>query len=134
MSTAVKKIVRRLGLSGFAGFDFVIEHSTGKPFLIEINPRATQTSHLQLGIRGDLAAALCAAVSGSPMPNRPSVTAREAIVLWPHISEDLLPANLMQSLYFDTPSNDPEVVRLYGSAKRSTLSAAMKSLWKTARI
>src|SRR4029077_5329358 len=49
MSTAVKKIVRRLGLSGFAGFDFVIEDRTGKAFLIEINPRATQTCHLQLG-------------------------------------------------------------------------------------
>jgi Biotin carboxylase len=134
MSAAVKKIVQRLGLSGFAGFDFVIEHCTGNPFLIEINPRATQTCHLQLGMRGDLAAALCAAVSGSPMPNRASVTASDAIVLWPHVSQDLLPANLMQSVYFDTPNNDPEVVRLYGSAKRSTLSTAMKSLWKTARI
>ena len=133
MSAAGKKIVRRLGLSGFAGFDFVIEDRTGKAFLIEINPRATQTCHLQLGMRRNLSAALCASVSGSPMAKSPSVTALHTIVLWPHVSENLLPARLVERAYFDTPRDDPEVVRLYGSRKRFTLSNAMKSLWKAAR-
>ena len=133
MSAAVKTIVRRLGLSGFAGFDFVIEDRTGKAFLIEINPRATQTCHLQLGMRRDLTAALCASVSGSPMAKRPSITAHHMIVLWPHVSENLLPAHLVEKAYFDTPRHDPEVVRLYGSSKRFTLSNAMKSLWNAAR-
>jgi predicted ATP-grasp superfamily ATP-dependent carboligase len=138
MSAAVKTIVRRLGLSGFAGFDFVIEERTGKAFLIEINPRATQTCHLQLGVRRNLTAALCASVSGSPMAKSPSVTGRHTIVLWPHVSESLLPANLVERAYFDTPRHDPEVVRLYGSSKRLTLSNAMKSLkgivWKKGQV
>jgi hypothetical protein len=127
-SAAVKKIVRRLGLSGFAGFDFVIEYHTGKAFLIEINPRATQTCHLQLGLGRDLPAALCAAVSKFPVPSRPSVTARQTIVLWPHIPNDQLPANFAQRAYFDTPSGDPEVLRLYGTKKRFSFSNAMRSL------
>ena len=138
MSAAAKTIVRRLGLSGFAGFDFVIEERTGKAFLIEINPRATQTCHLQLGMRRNLSAALCASVSGSPMAKSPSVTARHTIVLWPHVSENLLPARLVERAYFDTPRRDPEVVRLYGSSKRFTLSNAVKSLkgivWKKGQV
>ena len=128
-SAAVKKIVRRLGLSGFAGFDFIIEPHTGKAFLIEINPRATQTCHLQLGVGRDLPAALCAAVSESSVPTRPSITARRTIVLWPHISDDRLPSDLAQPAYFDTPSGDPEVLRLYGQNKRFTFSGAVKTLW-----
>jgi len=128
-SAAVKKIVRCLGLSGFAGFDFIIEPRTGNAFLIEINPRATQTCHLQLGAGRDLVAALCAAVSEFPAPSRPSVTARRTIVLWPHIPYDRLPSDLAQRAHFDTPSGDPEVLRLYGQNKRFTLSGVMKSLW-----
>lgn len=133
MSEAVKKVVRRLGLSGFVGFDFVIEDSTGKAFLIEINPRATQTSHLQLGSRSNLCAALCASLSGSAAARKASVTRRQTIVLWPHLAESLLPLQVVDNAYFDKPQNDPEIVRLYGSSKRVTLSNVMKSLWRGAR-
>jgi Carbamoyl-phosphate synthase L chain, ATP binding domain len=134
MSSAVKKIVRRLALSGFAGFDFVIEDGTNKPFLIEINPRATQASHLQLGIGRDLGAALVASLSGRRPARRPAVTKRDTIVLWPHVPEDLLPPELVEKAFFDAPLNDPEVVRLYvSSRKRFTLFNAMKSLWNAAR-
>jgi Carbamoyl-phosphate synthase L chain, ATP binding domain len=134
MSFAVKKIVRRLALSGFAGFDFVIEDGTNKPFLIEINPRATQACHLQLGIGRDLGAALVASLSGRPLAKRAVVTNRDTIVLWPHVTEDLLPPALVGKAYFDTPLNDPEVLRLYASSrKRFTLFSAMRSLWNAAR-
>ena len=134
MSSAVKKIVRRLGLSGFAGFDFVIENGTNKPFLIEINPRATQACHLQLGIGRDLGAALVASASERPLTRRPALTNRNTIVLWPHVPEELLPPELVEKAYFDTPRNDPEVVRLYASLrKRFTLFSAMKSFWNAAR-
>jgi hypothetical protein len=133
MSAAVKKIVRRLGLSGFVGFDFVIEDSTGKAFLIEINPRATQTCHLQLQSGSNLCAALSASLSAGAAAKRPSVTPCDTIVLWPHLAERLLPAHIVDNAYFDKPQNDPEVVRLYDSSKRITLSNVMKSLWRGAR-
>src|ERR1700741_5491796 len=127
MSSAGKKIVRRLALSGFAGFDFVVEDGTNKPFLIEINPRATQACHLQLGIGRDLGAALVASLSRRPLARRPAVTNRNTIVLWPYVAEDLLAPELAEKAYFDTPRNDPEVVRLYASSrKRFTLFGAVK--------
>jgi hypothetical protein len=134
MSEAVKKIVRRLDLSGFVGFDFVIENHSGKAFLIEINPRVTQTCHLQLGSERNLCAALCASVSASPVPRTGSVTANPTIVLWPHVSERLLPRHIVQNAYFDRPLDDPEVVRRYGSGKRSKLSNAVRFLSRAARV
>ena len=134
MSSTVKKIVRRLALSGFAGFDFVIEDGTNRPFLIEINPRATQACHLQLGMGRDLGAALVASLSGCPLARRPAITNRNTIVLWPHVTEDLLPPALVGKAYFDTLLDDPEVLRLYASSrKRFALFNAMKSLWNAAR-
>jgi predicted ATP-grasp superfamily ATP-dependent carboligase len=120
-------------LSGLVGLDFVIEDSTGRAFLIEINPRATQTCHLQLGSRSNLCAALCASLSGRAAAKKASVTRRQTIVLWPHLAERLLPAHVVDNAYFDKPQNDPEIVRLYGSSNRATLSSVMKSLWKGVR-
>ena len=67
MSTAVERVVRRMGLSGFYGFDFMLEAGTGHAYLIEINPRATQVGHITLGAGRDLPAALYGAVSGHPI-------------------------------------------------------------------
>ena len=56
MAVAAEKMVRRLNLSGLHGFDFMLEEQTGDPYLIEINPRATQVGHLALGAGRDLPA------------------------------------------------------------------------------
>ena len=56
-----------MGLSGLCGFDFMQEANTGKAYLIEINPRATQVGHLTLGGGRDLPAALYGAVTGQPI-------------------------------------------------------------------
>ena len=133
INEAIKTIVRRLGLSGFVGFDFVIADHSGEPFLIEINPRVTQTCHLQLGAGRNLCAALYASVLASPVPRAPSVTANQTIVLWPHVSRRLLPRYVVDNAYFDTPRDDPEVVRRYGSGKRSKLSNAVRFLSRVAR-
>jgi hypothetical protein len=54
-----KRLVSRLCLSGFHGVDFIIEETTGEPFLLELNPRCTQLGHLVLPNQGDLVGALC---------------------------------------------------------------------------
>jgi hypothetical protein len=46
MITTVRRVVKWLGVPGFLGFDFVLEEGSGRPSLIEINPRATQINHL----------------------------------------------------------------------------------------
>jgi hypothetical protein len=45
MAEAARRLVRRYGLSGFCGFDFILTE-TGDPWLLEVNPRVTPTCHL----------------------------------------------------------------------------------------
>src|SRR5262249_57797403 len=45
MAEAARRLVGRFGLSGFAGFDFILTES-GEALLLELNPRATPTCYL----------------------------------------------------------------------------------------
>jgi hypothetical protein len=45
MADAARRLVRRYGLSGFCGFDFILTEA-GDPWLLEVNPRVTPTCHL----------------------------------------------------------------------------------------
>jgi hypothetical protein len=45
MSEAARRVVRRLGLSGFCGFDFMLT-GEGRAQLLELNPRGTPTCYL----------------------------------------------------------------------------------------
>jgi carbamoylphosphate synthase large subunit len=86
MLDAAARIVASLGLSGFVGFDFAIEAATGRPFLLEMNPRATQICHLRLGLGRDLPGALVARMTGTPAPDEPPVTTSDLVALFPQAS------------------------------------------------
>lgn len=121
ISTAVEKIVRRMGLSGLCGFDFMLEASTGNAFLIEINPRATQVGHITLGAGHDLPAALYGAVSGQASHVSPAVTANDTIALFPHEWARDPKSEFLRTGYHDVPWGTPELVHacIHRSRKQS---------------
>jgi hypothetical protein len=57
MHQAAVAVARKLGLSGFHGVDFILEHGTDQAFLLELNPRVTPTSHFAFDADHDLIAA-----------------------------------------------------------------------------
>ena len=118
MSTAVERMVARLGLSGFYGFDFMLEAETENAYLIEINPRTTQVGHLALGAGHDLPAALYAALTGRPVPARAKITDKDTIALFPQewIRDPQSP--FLQSAYHDVPWEEPEFVRACVAERR----------------
>ena len=84
MEDAMRKVSRRVGVSGFCGFDFIVEPGDGEPLLIEMNPRPTQLAHLALGAGHDLVAAYVREVLGvSGVEDRGRVTASETIAVFP---------------------------------------------------
>ncbi len=111
MSAAVEAMVRRLGLSGMHGFDFILEAGTGRAHLIEINPRATQIGHLALGPKRDLPAALYAAISGTPVQEAVKITESETIALFPHEWLRDPTSRYLFSSYHDVPWEEPGLVR-----------------------
>lgn len=111
MSTAAERIARRLGLSGFHGFDFLIEHGTGLAHLIEMNPRTTPLSHLALGPGRDLVSALSARLLGAPAPAAAAATANDVIAFFPQAWLLEPDGDMLNAAYHDVPWSEPDLVR-----------------------
>jgi hypothetical protein len=81
MTGAVHAMAKRLALSGFCGFDFMIDRRDGAAHFIELNPRATPTGYLPDPRGVDLAEALRAALDSRPPVARSAPPAGETIDL-----------------------------------------------------
>ena len=89
MAHCARVLAEHLGLSGFYGLDFIIESGTGKPYLIEMNPRCTQIGHLAFTDLASLAASFSAALG-----SRPACAGPEARLLEPDARLALYPTAL----------------------------------------
>ena len=110
MEQAMERIAARLHLSGFCGFDFMVQQD-GQPLLIEMNPRPTQTAHLALGAGHDLIAAYVRAVLGLEVPDRPVITLGDTIALFPQELIRDASSEQVQTAYHDVPWESPELMR-----------------------
>lgn len=111
MSEAVNRLVRRLGVSGLWGIDFVLEASTGSAYLIEINPRATPICHLPLGLGRNLPAALYAQLAGAPPHARPATINHDVIAMFPGEWHRDHTSPYLRSDYHDIPWDEPELIQ-----------------------
>jgi predicted ATP-grasp superfamily ATP-dependent carboligase len=131
MFETARSVAKRLGVSGFLGLDFVLEEESGRPYLIEINPRATQINHLALGPGRDLAAALRARFAGEPIRERRAVTNSQLIALFPQEWRRNPTSSFFLTAYQDLPQNEPELVKEYtagrGSMRRIMARAPKRS-------
>lgn len=115
---AGRKIAKALTLSGFFGLDFLLEKGSGHPYLLEMNPRATQLGHLPLEDQAEgasLAEALWRAWTGnrSRQPAAPVAPTKlpERIAFYPQAL--ILGANnpLLNAAHLDRPDQEPELLR-----------------------
>jgi hypothetical protein len=111
MDLAAERLVRRLGLSGLCGLDFMIEAASGSCYLIEMNPRNTQLGHLNLGDRRDLAAALYARVTNSPVRQHPLTTTSDIIAFFPQAEHFHSTSSHLRTAHLDVPYEDPALLR-----------------------
>jgi biotin carboxylase len=107
---AIKKLCRRLRVTGLYGFDFILERESGRPFLLEINPRATPTTHLRTSA-GSLAFALRLALTGTGTKPEPLYRTGERIALFPQEWHRDPESDFLKTARNDTPWNEPEFVR-----------------------
>jgi len=107
MQEAAMRLARRFNLSGLYGLDYVRDER-GQPHLIEINPRATQTSHLSFGPGHDLCAALAERL-GAVDPGRHAVTG-DAVALFPQERTRDRNSPWLRAAHHDVPWDDPRVL------------------------
>jgi glutathione synthase/RimK-type ligase-like ATP-grasp enzyme len=110
MSDTARRIARRLKLSGIHGFDFMLAIRTRKPYLIEINPRATQLCHLTLGPGRDIPAALLGAISEKTVATSPKLTEHDTIALFPQEWIRDPKSSFLRSVYHDIPWQEPRLI------------------------
>jgi glutathione synthase/RimK-type ligase-like ATP-grasp enzyme len=111
MSEAVDRVVRRLGVSGLWGFDFVLQASTGAAYLVEANPRATPVCHLPLGAGQGLAAALYTRLTGSAPHTAPAQLEHATVVMFPGEWHRDPGSPYLRSHYHDVPWDEPALVQ-----------------------
>jgi hypothetical protein len=111
MTKAAHLLARRLQLSGFVGLDYLIDGRSGKPYLIEMNPRCSQLGHLPLAGDSDLAGALCTKLGCENCTTNEAPVEGQVIAFFPQ-AEMLGAKNPLHSqIYNDVPRGQPELVR-----------------------
>jgi hypothetical protein len=110
MLHAAQTIAKRLELSGFHGFDFLIDEKTGIAQLIELNARCAMPSHLRVGPDRDLTGALYQELTGSkPRPVPPIQQPDVAYFPQAWLSDPDNP--LLRNGLHDVPWSEPALVR-----------------------
>ena len=115
MIHAAERIARRLRLSGFLGFDFMIESGTGAMYLIEMNPRCAPPCSLYLGKGRDPVAAIWAKLTHELVPLRQPATQKTRIAYFPQAllgSSDSSNIAQLDSAYLDIPIGEPELIHI----------------------
>jgi hypothetical protein len=109
MDEVAAATAERLGLSGFFGLDFIIEESSDKCFLIEMNPRATQLGHIR--VQGaDLVARLLEAAGTDVSSSRPFPDHGPVVAFFPQALRFLEKDVDLGQLPIDVPWSQPELV------------------------
>ena len=111
MVETAARIVRKIGGTGFFGFDFILEEGSERAFLLEVNPRATQITHLGLGKERDLPAAIRAKLLGEPVPDSRSITDDKVIALFPQEVRRDPQSVFLDLAYHDLPHEEPALIR-----------------------
>jgi hypothetical protein len=105
-----RRLARALRLTGFYGLDFMVEQSTGKMILIELNPRATALANIRLHLGGDLIGAAASLFSGVPCPRPASLPADELVAHFPLAWHWNRNDPRLETCFQDIPWGEPALV------------------------
>ena len=112
MEAVAARLVRRLGMSGFCGLDFILEDGSGKAFMIELNPRATQLGHLPFGPTGSLVAVMLARLRGETAlaVSGPRIAEEDTVAFFPQAWLADADSPLRALAHPDVPWQEPALV------------------------
>ena len=97
--------------TGYEILTAIIEEQTGIPYLIEMNGRATQTCHLNLGPGRNPVDALAHATAGNFGVESPKMTDSDTIALFPQEWKRDPASKFLQTAFHDVPWEYPGLVR-----------------------
>ncbi len=111
MERSIRALVAHLEITGFTGFDFIVDGVSGESLLLERNARPTQVSHLSFGDGHDLAAAYVRAIVGrTEVRDRAAATGRQTIALFPQELQRDRESPVLQTAFHDVPWESPALL------------------------
>jgi ATP-grasp domain len=122
MIAAARSIARHLKLSGFCGFDFVLDDDNGQANLIEINPRATQINHFPGYQSPDLPEALFGAVCGEKVISSSDEWLKDEVALFPQEWKRDPASQWLLRAFHDVPFEEPELLQYFASGMNTSLA------------
>lgn len=135
MEETARRLVRQLGVSGFVGFDFMVEATSGAAYLIEMNVRATPSCHLPSTQGSTLASALLARMQGKSVPPPRARVSPGVVVMFPGEFRADPSSPYLQAAGHDVPWEHPALVRdgLDVPWEERGLLARWRRRWRTPR-
>jgi hypothetical protein len=109
MAESACRLAARLHLSGLHGLDFILD-AQDNAWLIELNPRATQTCHLSIDGGVSLAEALAVAYSGAHLRDVRATPVGTTVAFFPQAWRSDPRNPLLQSATHDVPWEEPDLV------------------------
>jgi glutathione synthase/RimK-type ligase-like ATP-grasp enzyme len=113
MEQTARHVIRRLGLSGFVGFDFILETASGRAFLIEMNPRPTPICHFSFDAETDMAGALFMKLTDGRPRESGLRSAGKVIALFPGEFWRDPNSEYLLAGYNDEPLTEPRLISAY---------------------
>lgn len=105
----LEQIVQRIGFSGFGSFDFMYHKSTGKAYVIELNPRPVPASHFPEDVSGvSLSKCLYQAMQGLAVPT--STFKSFTVAMFPGEFKRDPHSEYLSSAYHDVPWDDEHLL------------------------
>lgn len=106
-----RRMVRRLGLSGFCGLDVILDDA-GRAHVIELNARPTQLCHLALDETSDMTGALYAKLARAAQ-RRMIAVKHDVITLFPQELWHDPQSKFLFQAHHDVPWDEPRLIAAY---------------------
>jgi len=111
MASTTTTMVEALGLSGYLGFDFMLDDATGEAKLIEMNPRATPVAGMAVG--GNDGATLAEALFQGAAVSVTTPPQNTIIAQFPGEWERDPASHYLNAAWHDVPWEDPGLFEAY---------------------
>jgi len=110
MTRAAELLAQRLRLTGFFGLDYVVDAQTGTPYLVELNPRATQLGHFEFANQPSLVAELVASWRGAQAPLCADPVHNDLLAFYPQaLAAGAGLTALIGASHLDIPAEAPDL-------------------------
>ena len=121
-----ERLVAAFGMSGLFTCEYIAEHDTGTPYLIDIERRTGPATHCGSVMNVDLCAALTAAMRGVPSPSRAGLDPGDERV-FVHFPGEWLrdpQSKWLRRYPVDVPWDDPEMLDVMLTQQRERPASA----------